>query len=82
MPTSFKYGGLNMKKIFLAKKTVFFVAIFLFFFILLSFYDYYSLDFSYAKDYYKVIDKCGDSGSDPDDELCYWLKTDVDVVSY
>lgn len=77
-----EYWSGYMKKVFFAKRTVAFVFIFLFFFILLSFHDYFSLNFSYAKDYYKVIDKCGESGSDPDDELCYWHKTDENVERY
>lgn len=71
-----------MKRILLAKKTLVFTTIFLFIFTLLSFYDYYSLEFSYTNDYYKIIDKCGESGSEPNNKLCYWYKKDESVKRY
>lgn len=41
-----------------------------------SFYEYFDFHFSYVKEYYEIIEKCGESGKSPDDKICKYINTD------
>ena len=48
--------------------------------LLACFIDFYNTNFSYVKQYNEIIEKCGQSGKNPNAKICKHIKTDKQVA--